>query len=312
MCDKSICEYKFQPVERYVAPAPVPYILSEENLPRDHKVLVFLPHSDDGRYFGSSLYLMNKTNDVKIIVMSTGYHGVDEDLSKSKKIEKRWGETRCWAEMLGFKPSQLIDFRADNTYEKQKIDNTDMQKLHWLLEYEKPTMIFVPHMADTAQPINFNTRAMVVACTFNRLRDKHKENHSTKSILVVEYPTNHVPIIPPSDKNCIVVFSDNGLAEIKHEANKAHESQVASGFDITERFVEAVEAVTEADSISHFCKQRRKIHALSGVEVDPMKSRGEQFSITKVHVKSDKTPIIIEERLKFPLCKRDDKLWNNK
>ena len=56
---------------------------------------------------------MNKINNVKIVIISPGHHGVDENIPKQKKMEKRWSEAVCWAECLGYTPDQLIDFRAD-------------------------------------------------------------------------------------------------------------------------------------------------------------------------------------------------------
>jgi LmbE family N-acetylglucosaminyl deacetylase len=313
MSNKSV-EYEFKPIRRYVTPAPLPYILSEEDLPKNQKIVVFLPHSDDGRYFGVCLYLLNKNNDVKIVVMSPGDHGVDGEMTKSDKIRKRWGEAICWAEMLGYTEKQIVAFRADATYNSQKMHEADMQKMHWLLEYEKPTMVFVPHISDTAQAINFYTNKMVIHASVCRLKDAHKENNRSKpSILVIEYPTNHVPILPPSDKNLIVVFSNPSLADIKHEANKAHESQSTLGFEIAEKFVEAIDATTEAERLHQLNKQRRHARYLSNMdtEVDASTSRGEHFGITKIGVKG--IPFrVIQERVKFPLSKKDQKLWERK
>src|SRR5574342_371052 len=65
--------------------APVPYIHTEAGLPIGQKALVFLPHSDDGRYIGCSLSLMNRltgpgqrpSNDMRIIVVASGYRSVE-------------------------------------------------------------------------------------------------------------------------------------------------------------------------------------------------------------------------------------------
>ena len=306
-------EYQFRTVQRYVVPAPIPHIITEKDLPRNHKIIVILPHSDDGRYFGSSLHFLNKINDVKIVVMSPGHHGVETNISKNKKIQQRWNEAVSWAKMLGYEKEQLVNFRADKTYNKETIDNSDMQKLHWFMEYEKPSFIFFPHISDTAQAINFNSRNMTMRALSCWITDRHKRNsRDKKPTLIAEYPTNHVPILPPSDKNFIVMFTDPSIAEIKHQANKCHVSQKDTGFEITERMVEAIETVTEAEDIYQANKRRKCARYLSDIDVDSNTSRGEQFGITKVSIKVIRSvPFIIEERLKFPLSKSDKNRWNN-
>ena len=306
-------EYQCKSVQRYVVPAPIPHIITEKDLPKNHKILVILPHSDDGRYFGSSLFFLNKTNDVKIAIMSTGHHGVETNISKKRKILQRWNEAISWAKMLGYGIEQLINFRADKTYSTETIDETDMQKLHWFMEYEKPSLIFVPHISDTGHAINFNSRIMAIRAMSCWMTDRHKRNvNDKKTVLVAEYPTNHVPILPPSDKNFIVMFTDPSIAEIKHQANKCHVSQKSTGFDMTERMVEAIETVTEAEDIYQANKRRKYARLLSDVDIDTNISRGEHFGITKMSVKIIRSvPFIIEERLKFPLNKSDTNKWNN-
>ena len=306
-------EYQFKSVLRYIVPAPIPHIITEKDLPKNHKMLVILPHSDDGRYFGASLSFLNKKNDVKLVVMSTGHHGVDTDISKNKKIQQRWNEVTCWAKMLGFDTKQLVDFRADKTYSKESIDDSDMQKLHWFMEYEKPSFVFIPHISDTGHAINYNVRMMAIRALTRWIKDRHQRNsRDKKTILIAEYPTNHVPILPPSDKNFIVMFTDPSIAEIKHQANKCHVSQKSTGFDITERMVEAIEIVTEAEDVYQANKHRKYAKYLSDVNVNTDKSRGEHFGITKIAVRvMHSVPFIIEERLKFPLNKSDANKWNN-
>ena len=303
--------YNFIPSERNRFPAPLPFIIREDDLPKNQKILVFLPHSDDGRYFGASLYYMNShgNNNIKLVIMSPGYHGVDEDLSKDKKIEKRWSEAVCWSESLGFKVDQMINFRADVTYDTQKIHHADKEKMRWLIGSFDPTMIFIPHIGDTSQAMNYNTRSMVMSSLTRWITEKHKEKKEKKSVIVVEYPTNNVPFLPPSDKNLIVEL-DPSIAEVKHQANKAHESQSKSGFDMTERMVEAVGAVTEAENLHKIHKHRKYVRSLSGVDIDPEKSRGEHFGITKIRVKGEDEFCIIEEQVKFPLTAADKKKWH--
>jgi LmbE family N-acetylglucosaminyl deacetylase len=302
-------KYHFQPVGRFTTPAPIPYIMTEKDLPSNQKILVFLPHSDDGRYFGCSLYLMNKKNDIRIVVMSPGYHGVDDNISFERKIELRWKEVIKWSETLSFRNDQILNFRADNTYNTQQIDKSEMMKLNRLIEVERPSMVFMPHISDTAQAINYNTRNMVMESIVLHIGKNYKKNLKTgQKIFVVEYPTNHVPFLPPSDKNFIVTFSDPTIANVKHKANEAHASQSMACIDITGKFVEAVEAISEAETLHQMHKRRRYAECLSGVEINPRTSRSEHFGITLIKIKKN-TDSIIEERLEFPLSKDVMKLW---
>jgi LmbE family N-acetylglucosaminyl deacetylase len=191
--------YGFAPVKRFVVPAPAPYLATEKELPRNHRILVFLPHSDDGRYFGATLHLLNKRNRVKVIIMSPGYHGVDQDLTIEQKIRLRWKEALRWALALGLTRDQMVNFRADQTYNTQQIHQGELERLGRLIAREAPTTVFIPHLSDTAQTINHNTRAMVIESLIEWIEKVHKRDPGFfRPVIVVEYPTNHVPILPPS------------------------------------------------------------------------------------------------------------------
>lgn len=293
-----------------MTPAPVPYIATEAALPNNQRILVFLPHSDDGRYFGGSLHLLNRRNAVRIVIMSPGYLGVDQDLPVEEKIRLRREEAVSWSRVLGFKPGQLVDFRADRTYTSQSVDEGELERLRSFIEEESPTMVFIPNLSDTAQAVNYNTRAMVVASLLSFIEERHRRNPSGLSpLLLVEYPTNHVPILPPSDRNFVIFFNDPVLSKLRREANIEHRSQSTSCFDMTESLVEAVHAISEADTIHYLQKRQGCAEGLRSITVDPRTSRGEHFGVTKLDVKGD-PPAIVEIRLEFPLSETDKQIWN--
>lgn len=304
---------RFQPIKRSVFPAPPIYIHTEADLPRKQKILVFLPHSDDGRYFGCSLYLLNKSNDVCIIVMSPGNHGVDGDMSDEEKIRIRWSEAKSWAKILEFDEKQLINFRADRTYNGRRIFREEQKRLDEVISKEKPTMIFIPPISDTAQPMNYYTRKMVVHSMLNWLTISFRKfPRENRSVYVVEYPTNHVPFLPPSDRNYIVFFTNPTLANVKHEANKMHISQASSCYDFNARVVEAMQAVSDADMLHHVTNWRRRFaESLEGIKVDPHTSRGEHFAVTRLTVQ-EKPQKIVEMRLIFPLSGDELIKWNGR
>jgi len=301
-------DFTFRPVRRNVFPAPIPFIFTEKDLPGNQKLLVFLPHSDDGRYFGCSLHLMNKTNDVRIVIISPGYRGVDAAVDREDKIRMRWEEALNWAGILGFNREQLVNFRADRTYSGQKIHREDQRRLCSLFESEKPTAVFIPHISDTAQAINYNTRRIVVKAALHRLRRRGGGSGKAGPLILFEYPTNHVPLLPPSDKNFMVFFSDPQTVQIKHKSNLAHLSQSEACFDIQGKFAEAMMAISEADTLHQAGKRRHLSECLSGVEVNPHTSRGEHFGVTKITVHRGKR-LLVETRITFPLSEEDKRLW---
>jgi LmbE family N-acetylglucosaminyl deacetylase len=302
--------YGFDPVKRFVVPAPVPFLVTEKDLPRHHRILVILPHSDDGRYFGSTLYLMNKRNRIKVIIMSPGYHGVDMDLTVEQKIRLRWTEALRWARTLGLKKSQMVNFRADRTYNTQQINDGELDRLRRLIRRESPTMVFIPHLSDTAQAINHNARAMVVESLLGWIEKVHNRNpRHYRPVIIVEYPTNHVPILPPSDKNFVIFFTRPEATALRREANLEHRSQSPACFDITEKLVEALHAISEADTLHYLHKRRQVAECISGITVDPRTSRGEHFGVTLMRVKGD-PPAVVEERIVFPLSAGNLRIWN--
>ncbi len=302
--------YGFIPVKRFVVPAPAPYLATEKELPRNHRILVFLPHSDDGRFFGATLYLLNKRNRIRIVIMSPGYHGVDQDLTIDQKIRLRWKEALRWARALGLTRDQLVNFRADQTYNTQQIHEGELERLERLIAREAPTAVFVPHLSDTAQAINYNTRAMVVESSIGWIEKIHRRNPLLyRPLIVVEYPTNHVPILPPSDKNFVIFFTDPEVTRLRREANLEHKSQSPACFDMTEMLVEALHAISEADTLHYLQKRHQVVECISGIAVDPRTSRGEQFGVSVIRVQGD-PPTLIEQRLPFPISGRDKSVWN--
>jgi LmbE family N-acetylglucosaminyl deacetylase len=302
--------YPFYPVKRFVTPAPMPFIATAEELPVNQRILVFLPHSDDGRYFGASLHLLNRCNSVRIVVMSPGFLGVERELSVEEKTRLRWEEAVSWARVLGFRTDQLVDFRADRSYTTQRIDDGEMIRLQNFVAAESPTMVFIPNLSDTAQAINYNTRAMVVASLLLFVEERHANSpEGALPVLLVEYPTNHVPILPPSDRNFVIFFNDMELTRLRRLANLEHRSQSTSCFDITESLVEAVHAISEADTLHYIQKRQSCSEGLRGITVDPRTSRGEHFAVTKIAVLGE-PPAVVEQRLEFPLSETDRMAWS--
>lgn len=296
-------------VRRNRPPAPVPFMISEDSLPCAQRVLVFLPHSDDGRYFGGTLGFMREKlgerprNAMRIVVVSPGWRGVHGQGSVEEKAETRWQETLQWAQSLGFSDEQLCAFRADRTYLDEKgVHREDQSRMDELVRQAEPTLVFVPHISDTAQHINYNSRRMVMQALRRYLSEAQASGDSDRDLLLLEYPTNHVPFLPPSDKNLMVVFSDPQLANTKHRANDCHKSQEKRGFDLMVRLWEGATAFADADVVRRLSERSRRLaHDLGDVSLDPMRHRIEHFGITHLGIQQVVSgPIIVETRPSFP------------
>jgi LmbE family N-acetylglucosaminyl deacetylase len=295
----------------------IPFIIWEDELPRNQRILVFLPHADDGRFIGASLSQLNRPeggqprNRVRIAIVCPGYRSVEGDLSQEQKSGLRADEAACWARELGYAPEQLLQFRADRTYARRRIDRGEQARMDQLIRDERPTMVLLNHVSDVAQHANHSTRRMVLSALTAWMAEEGARADRAREVFVVEYPTLYVPILPPSDKNVIVAFSDPAFPQIKHRANLCHRSQNAKFLEMLGKLVEAVDVLSGADAV---CEARRAgsrfSKRISTVALDPMKSRGEHFGVTRLRLASaPPEPVIVEERVRFPLSAEHVASW---
>jgi LmbE family N-acetylglucosaminyl deacetylase len=295
----------------------LPFIIQEEGLPRDQRILVFLPHSDDGRFIGATLAMLNREegerprNRVRIVVVCPGYRSVEGDLTNEEKARVRRDEALCWGKELGFGPEQMIFFGADKTYARRRCDRDDRARMMRLIRKERPTMVFLNHISDVAQYANHCTRTMVLGAVAGWLAEGRLGGRGSGEVLLVEYPTLYVPILPPADKNVIVAFSDPAFTLIKYRAEQCHRSQQTKYLEMLGKLVEAIDVLSGADAV---CEARRAgerfARHLSEVALNPVKSKGEHFGVTRLRVGETRgVPAVLEERLQFPLSESDRKHW---
>ncbi len=299
--------YPFVPVERHVVPAPRVLITSEHGLPKGQKGLLVVPHPNDGGLIGGTAGALismkggKPRNDMRVVLVSSGYRGVHGNMTVPEKIEKREHEFREWAKVLGYKPEQLISFRAERTYKKRAITphKSDQRRMDQLIDKEQPTVVMIPHIADTAQPINYNTHSMVMNAV-NRWIEKEHRAGRQREVVVCEYPTNHVPFLPPSDMN-LAVFLGDDVKELKHKANMVHKSQSAIMSTVLGRMSEGVGSLNILEDADH----RKLMRKLTGVDMSVESARAEHFGLTVLKVVKDRgVPTIVQERMKFPLDKK--------
>jgi LmbE family N-acetylglucosaminyl deacetylase len=237
---------------------------------------------------------------------------VEGDMTNEEKGQLRRSEALCWAQELGFDPGQVLFFGADKTYARRRCESGEQERMDRLIQEEIPTVVFLPHISDVAQHANHCTRTMVLNAVTRWLREEVRSGRGGREVLVVEYPTLFVPILPPSDKNVIVAFSDPAIAQTKHRADLCHHSQERKYLEMLGRLVEAIDVLSGADAI---CEARRAgtrfARHLSTVALNPVKSKGEHFGVTKLRVEHARgEPTIVEEKLQFPLSARDGENWS--
>jgi len=296
----------------------LPFIIQEEGLPRGQRILVFLPHSDDGRFIGTTLAMLNRDeggrprNRVRIVVVCPGYRSVEGDLTNEEKGQVRRDEALCWGRELGFESEQLLFFRADKTYARRRCDREDQARMNRLIREERPTMVFLNHISDVAQYANHCTRTMVLSALAGWLGQEHRGGRRPVGVLLVEYPTLYVPILPPADKNVIIAFSDPAFTLIKYRAEQCHRSQQTKYLEMLGKLVEAIDVLSGADAV---CEARRAgerfARHLSEVALNPVKSKGEHFGVTRLRIGEARGGrAIVEERLQFPLSSPDGQRWS--
>ena len=296
----------------------LPFIIREDELPGGQRILVFLPHSDDGRFIGSTLSQLNRMeggqprNRVRIVVVCPGYRSVEGAMTNEEKGQLRLSEALCWAQELGFDPGQVLFFGADRTYARRRCDPAEQERMDRLIREEVPTSVFLPHISDIAQHANHCTRTMVLNAVTSWLAEESLGGRGSNEVLLVEYPTLYVPILPPADKNVIVAFSDPSFTLIKYRADQCHRSQQTKYLEMLGRLVEAIDVLSGADAV---CEARRAgerfSRHLSEVALNPVKSKGEHFGVTRLRIGEARGGrAIVEERLQFPLSSPDGQRWS--
>jgi len=299
-------------------PAPMTHITTEEGLPTGQRVLVFWPHSDDGIYSGATLAFMNareletkkRKNRVKIAMVSPGYKGVHGEGTPKEKSERRWAEAVAAGYMLGFDENKhMINFNAVKTYRERRIHKADQRRMDALVRREAPTLVMLPSTLDTEQEININTRRMVMR-SLRRWLSREYAAGRRGHVVIMEYPTNHVPLLTPSARNYAIEFTHPGHVTMKHEANKAHMSQDDRHLWQRGKFVEAEQTLREADQLDHMRRLSRKTERnLRGLDIDPNTGRGEEYLLTRLGVEMKRgKPVMVHRMLKTPLSASDRRM----
>lgn len=309
----------FVPMEINPEPAPISHITTEDGLPKRQRALVFWPHSDDGIYHGASLSFMNarmlgrptRRNYMKLVIVSPGYRGVPGEGTKKEKSERRWTEAVAAGYLLGFDENQhMVNFNAVKTYEQRRIHKADQRRMDALVKREAPTLVMLPSTLDTEQRININTRKMVMASLRKWMAREYRAGRP-KEISIMEYPTNHLPLLTPSGRNYMIDFTHRGYVDMKHTANRAHTSQEVEGKGrgLVQRsmMVEAQGKLMHGDELSQMRRISRKVERqLRGIKVDATSGRGEEFLLARLKVETRKgKPVIVHKRFRTPLSPTD-------
>ena len=301
-------EYKFTSETCGWTPCfPTSALIGESDLPSGQRVCCFAPHCDDVRFIGATLKALQEHNDLKIIVMASGHHAITRDIPVEEKRTIRKNEMRDWADVMGLGAGCLHFLDAEATYDAKTPSPEDQVKVNGLFMNLKPTLIFISQSIDVLQPINRCTNRMIFSAIKHGV-ESGRDGGGLCPLIVFEYPTLYAPFIPFKKRNLNVIFTNDGLSESKHKANKAFRSMDRTFLDISERCIEAYDATCLSEFVFHYNRECYKSRVVP--PINPRMLRCELFSASKIILEQAmETLIVRQEVIRFPVTGNDAGLW---
>jgi len=286
-------------------------IISETELPKNHRILCFLPHPDDVRFIGCCLKTLSLDNELMLIIMASGHHAIlKQEMSVEKKKEIRKEEMRAWSETIAISGQTLHFLEAEETYERKTITEEDQDKVTRLIRNENPSMIMIPHRDDVLQAVNRCTRTMVGRGVAAGIPEREQRQERVTPLLILEYPTLYNPFISFKYRNLNVLITDSELSEKKHRANKAFRSLDRTYIDLTERCVEAYDASCLSEYVSQY---NSRCTITSHIQcIDARQCRCEHYHISILrHKEQEGTLLLCQQSLEYPLASREKRIYTN-
>jgi LmbE family N-acetylglucosaminyl deacetylase len=300
--------YEYRSTSGRTLPFPTSALISEADLPSGQRVCCFTPHCDDVRFIGATLKTLHARNNLKIIVVASGHHAVNAEIPLEEKRTIRKNEMRAWGDALGLEAGCIHFLDAEATYDAKTVCPDDQARANRLFTELKPTLILTPQSDDVLQPINRCTNEMIRGAVMNWAKQDGVHG-GLNPLIELKYPTLYAPFISFKKRNLNVIFSDEGLAEVKHRANKAFRSMARTFLAISERCIEAYDATCLSEFVFHYkndCYQSPTVRP-----VNPNRMRCEHFSAAKItSVRTDETAGVRRELIRFPLNGEDMLLWS--
>lgn len=190
------------------------------------RVICFSPHPDDTSISaGASLSMLTESNKVTSCVATTGHRAFIPDSTPAQRVLIREKEATTEAEILG----ATCDFLRLPLYENGKLSDDDVRIMEDYLRLSSPTVLFLPHTADT-HPTHREVLKVVLLAVRRLFRNKTPYSGSDSSdgseqvlrLFMYEGPWS---LFPPGSYNTIISPTPECFAK-KQAAILAHKSQV--------------------------------------------------------------------------------------
>ncbi|HUI70166.1 MAG TPA: PIG-L family deacetylase, partial [Spirochaetia bacterium] len=192
------------------------FIMDEQTVPSDRRVLVISPHPDDAPIsLGGTMAMLSPRCKVVTAIMSTGHRSFIYATQRSERIAIRETEVAKESRILGAEPRFLRLPFYDSNYE---VSERDIATLLALIEEVDPDWVFMPHARDS-HPAHIASRRIAVEA----LRRFLGAAQRTIEVWNFEGPW---ALFNRGDFNAIVTVPRLPF-ERKLQAIRAHESQIA-------------------------------------------------------------------------------------
>lgn len=120
-------------------------IITEENLPRNKKVVIISPHPDDSAIGpGATMVMLSKKNKVHTFVMTTGHRSYIPNTTKEERANIREDEVLAESAILKSEPHLL---RLGYYDDEKELDN-DLKILEQKLKKINPDIVMIPQIKD--------------------------------------------------------------------------------------------------------------------------------------------------------------------
>lgn len=186
------------------------------------RVICFSPHPDDTSISaGASLSMLTESNKVTSCVATTGHRAFIPDTTPAQRVVLREKEATTEAEILG----ATCDFLRLPLYENGKLSDDDVRIVEEYLRISSPTVLFIPHTADT-HPTHREVLKVVLSAVRRLFRNKipYSTGHTEEVLRLFMYE-GPWSLFPPGSYNTIISPTAESFAK-KQAAILAHKSQV--------------------------------------------------------------------------------------
>lgn len=198
-------------------PTELPKPAEMKQLPKDKKILVVAPHSDDVSVaLGGTISTLSGTNKIVPVLFFSGSRGV-AGKAKEEASSLRELEMQEESKVLGIE--EPIFLRLDSYYKEGfAIEDEEILKVEKVLEEQKPDLIFLPKKDDSQPRHRMATQIALKAVKQPRLQK------STSPILF--FYENPWSLFREFEFNVVFVLSKKVILN-KMKAIQQHPSQLA-------------------------------------------------------------------------------------